>query len=207
MTRILPTLLTLLVVPATGLFAGPKVVLETTLGNITLELNEEKAPLSVANFLKHVDAGNYNGVVFHRVIENFMVQTGGFAVNEDGSIAQRETEGTVKNEADNGLSNVRGSIAMARTPDPDSASAQFFINLKDNDFLNHTAPTREGWGYAVFGEVIEGMEVVDKIAEQPTQVRQLLTRSPAGLSPVPMQNVPSENIVVTSAKRVEAEAE
>lgn len=141
-----------------------KVLLETSKGNITIELNEEKAPATVANFLKYVNEGFYNGTIFHRVIPNFMVQGGGFTPD----MVQKEVNAPIKNEADNGLSNVRGSIAMARTSDPHSATAQFFVNHKDNGFLDHTAPTGQGWGYCAFGMVTDGMDVVDAIASVPT---------------------------------------
>lgn len=140
------------------------VILETSKGNITIELNEEKAPATVANFLKYVNDEFYNGTIFHRVIPNFMIQGGGFMPG----MVQKMTENPVDNEANNGLSNVRGSIAMARTNDPHSATAQFFINHKDNGFLDHTAPTAQGWGYCVFGMVTDGMDVVDAIASVAT---------------------------------------
>jgi peptidyl-prolyl cis-trans isomerase B (cyclophilin B) len=143
---------------------NPRVRLETNMGNIVLELNRAKAPISVDNFLAYVNDGHYNGTIFHRVIGNFMIQGGGFTQD----FSQKPTKTPIKNEADNGLTNVRGSVAMARTPDPNSATAQFFINVVDNDFLNFTAPTSRGWGYAVFGQVVEGMDVVDKIRGIPT---------------------------------------
>ena len=136
------------------------VVLETSKGNITIELNDEKAPATVAKIMEYVDEEFYNGTIFHRVIPNFMIQCGGFMPG----MVQKMTENPVDNEANNGLSNVRGSVAMARTNDPHSATSQFFINHKDNDFLNHTAPTGQGWGYCVFGMVTDGMDVVDAIA-------------------------------------------
>ena len=138
------------------------VSMETSLGTIKLELDADKAPLTVANFVAYAKAGHYNGLVFHRVIKGFMIQGGGY----DEGMKQRDTKAPVKNEAKNGLKNVRGSIAMARTSDPHSASSQFFINHKDNDFLNY--PGQDGWGYTVFGKVTAGMDVVDKIAETPT---------------------------------------
>ena len=141
-----------------------KVKLTTSLGTIIVQLNAEKAPVSSANFLTYVNEGFYNGTIFHRVIKGFMAQGGGF----DATFKQKEVHAAIKNEADNGLKNQRGTLAMARTNDPNSATAQFFINLKNNDFLDHTGPTPSGWGYAVFGEVLEGMDVVDKMAEQPT---------------------------------------
>ena len=136
--------------------------METSLGTITLELYPDKAPDSVANFVQYARDGHYDGVVFHRVIKGFMIQGGGY----DESYGQRPTRAPVKNEAKNGLKNVRGSIAMARTGDPHSATAQFFINHADNDFLDY--PGRDGWGYAVFGKVTGGMDVVDQIATTPT---------------------------------------
>lgn len=141
-----------------------KVILETSKGNITIELNNEKAPETVANFMKYVEDEFYNGTIFHRVIPNFMIQGGGFMPG----MVQKMTENPIENEANNGLSNVRGSIAMARTNDPHSASSQFFINHKDNGFLDHSAPTDQGWGYCVFGMVTDGMDVVDAIAAVPT---------------------------------------
>lgn len=135
------------------------VKLETTMGNITLELDTEKAPKSSENFLSYVKDGSYDGTIFHRVIDGFMIQGGGF----DDQMDQRATKEPVENEAQNGLKNEKYTVAMARTQDPHSATAQFFINIKDNDFLNHTAPTTRGWGYAVFGKVTEGTEVVDAI--------------------------------------------
>ncbi|MGE8547443.1 peptidylprolyl isomerase [Alcaligenes sp. WGS1538] len=138
---------------------SPRVKLQTNQGDIVIELNAEKAPNTVANFLNYVNSGFYDGTVFHRVINNFMIQGGGF----EAGMKQKPTEAPVKNEADNGLKNNKYTIAMARTSDPHSATAQFFINVADNDFLNFTAPTSNGWGYAVFGQVVEGTEVVDKI--------------------------------------------
>lgn len=134
--------------------------LHTNLGVITLELNEEKAPGSVANFLAYANDGFYDGTVFHRVIPGFMIQGGGF----DEQMNQKPTRPPIKNEANNGLSNEEGTIAMARTSDPHSATAQFFINLKDNDFLDNASDTPQGWGYAVFGKVTDGFDVIEKIA-------------------------------------------
>ncbi|MEF3073721.1 peptidylprolyl isomerase [Methylobacter sp. Wu1] len=162
----------------------PKVKLTTTLGEIVIQLNSEKAPVSSANFLTYVNEGFYNGTIFHRIIPGFMAQGGGF----DTSFNQKATHASIKNEANNGLPNNRGTIAMARTPDPDSATAQFFINYKDNSFLNYTSPTPNGWGYAVFGEVVEGMEVVDAMAKQPTGNRG------------PHQDVPKTDIVIEKAE-------
>lgn len=141
-----------------------KVALETSKGTIEIELDSAKAPISVENFLRYVNDGFYDGTIFHRVIPNFMVQGGGFLKD----MVQKATHDAVKNEADNGLSNLRGTIAMARTPDPDSATAQFFINHKDNGFLDYTAPTAQGWGYCVFGKVTQGMDIVDAIASVST---------------------------------------
>lgn len=140
------------------------VALNTSKGRIVLQLDAEKAPKTTANFLNYVKSGHYNGTVFHRVIENFMIQGGGF----DEKMNQKSTNAPIQNEADNGLKNDVGTIAMARTNDPHSASAQFFINVKNNDFLNHSGKTAQGWGYAVFGKVTEGMDVVDAIKKVPT---------------------------------------
>lgn len=142
--------------------SAPRVVVATSLGNITLELDAQRAPASVANFLRYVEAKHYDGTIFHRVIPNFMIQGGGFSPD----MSQKPTQAPVRNEARNGLKNVRGSIAMARTADPHSATAQFFINTTDNAFLDN--PGQDGWGYAVFGKVVEGMDVVDKIRAVPT---------------------------------------
>ncbi len=154
------------------------VKLSTNFGDITLELNADKAPITVANFLQYVESGYYDGVIFHRVIDGFMIQGGGFDVN----MKQKVTKEEIKNEADNGLGNDKYTVAMARTSIPDSASSQFFVNVGDNDFLNHTAPTSSGWGYCVFGKVVEGMDVVDKI-------RAVKTTSKAGHSDVPVEAV------------------
>ena len=144
--------------------AHPRILMETSMGNIVLELDRAKAPKSVDNFVKYVQDGFYDGTIFHRVIKDFMAQGGGFTPD----FAQKSVRAPVSNEADNGLKNVRGSIAMARTNDPHSATAQFFINTVDNDFLNFSAPTSRGWGYTVFGKVVEGMDVIDKIRSTPT---------------------------------------
>ena len=165
----------------------PKVKLTTTLGEIIIQLNTEKAPVSAANFLTYVNEGFYNGTIFHRVIPDFMAQGGGF----DTSFNQKAVHAPIKNEADNGLKNTSGTLAMARTNDPNSATAQFFINLKDNGFLNHTGKTAGGWGYAVFGEVIEGMDVVDAMAKQETG-----NRGGHG-------DVPKTDIVIEKAEVVE----
>lgn len=135
------------------------ITLHTNFGDIAIELNFDKAPVTAANFKQYAEDGFYNGTIFHRVIDGFMVQGGGF----DENMEQKETRETIANEADNGLKNDCYTIAMARTMDPDSASAQFFINVKDNDFLNHSAKTTQGWGYCVFAKVIDGTNVVDTI--------------------------------------------
>jgi len=162
------------------------VKLQTNFGDITLELNLEKAPVSVANFLQYVDNGFYDGTIFHRVINNFMIQGGGF----DTSMNQKPADAEIKNEADNGLANDKYTIAMARTSAPHSATCQFFINVSNNDFLNHTAPTGSGWGYCVFGKVIDGMDVVDKI-------KVVKTTNARG-----HQDVPAENVIIERAFRV-----
>ncbi|MDA0631427.1 MAG: peptidylprolyl isomerase, partial [Proteobacteria bacterium] len=135
------------------------VEMTTTFGSITLELDSDKAPKTVENFLSYVNDGFYNGTIFHRVIDNFMIQGGGF----DANMQQKPTADPIENEADNGLTNDRGTIAMARTMDPHSATAQFFINVKNNDFLNHSGKNMQGWGYTVFGRVVSGDDVLDKI--------------------------------------------
>jgi len=144
--------------------SAPKVTLETSMGTVVVQLDPTKAPLSVSNFLQYVNDGHYNGTVFHRIIPNFMVQGGGFTADN----RQKPTRAPIAIESNNGLKNNRGTIAMARTNDPNSATAQFFINVVDNDFLNYRAPTTQGYGYAVFGQVISGMDVVDKIRATPT---------------------------------------
>lgn len=143
---------------------APKVTLETSMGTVVVQLDPAKAPLSVTNFLKYVNDGHYNGTVFHRIIPTFMVQGGGFTADN----RQKPTRAPIAIESNNGLKNNRGTIAMARTGDPNSATAQFFINVVDNNFLNYTAPNAQGYGYAVFGQVISGMDVVDKIRATPT---------------------------------------
>ncbi|MFT5466044.1 MAG: cyclophilin family peptidyl-prolyl cis-trans isomerase [Verrucomicrobiales bacterium] len=204
MTRFLSTIIASTFLIASSCWAGPKVVFETSLGNITIELDEENAPDSSANFLKYVDAKHYDGIIFHRVIKGFMIQTGGFALEEGGDVKQKKSNDEIKNEADNGLKNKRGTLAMARTSDPHSASAQFFINHGDNNNLDHTSKTQAGWGYAVFGKVIEGMEVVDKIADVETARQVLHALHPSGQHmPQPMGDVPVEKIVIKSAKRLE----
>lgn len=158
------------------------VVLHTNHGDITLELDAEKAPKSVENFLQYANDGFYDGTIFHRVIKNFMIQGGGFA--ED--MSQKDCNAPVENEADNGLSNDNYTVAMARTMDPHSATAQFFINVQDNDFLNHTGKNSQGWGYAVFGKVTDGQDVVEAI--------KAVSTGSSGMH----QDVPQEAVIITS---------
>ena len=164
---------------------NPIVVIQTNKGAITVELWADKAPISVENFLRYTDSNFFDGMVFHRVIPGFMIQGGGFSPD----MVQKSTYDAIKNEASASVPNDRGTLAMARTNVVDSATAQFFVNLVDNDFLNHTDETQRGFGYAVFGEVIEGMDVVDTIAKVETAT----TKG--------FQNVPTEPVVITSAKR------
>lgn len=159
------------------------ITLKTNYGDITLQLDEKAAPKTAANFLKHVQEGYYNGTLFHRVIDGFMIQTGGFATD----MQSKEKTASIENEADTAASNTRGSVAMARTNDPHSASTQFFINVADNDFLNHKAKNPQGWGYCVFAHVTEGMDVVDKISK-------VATTSKAG-----HQDVPEADIIISEA--------
>ncbi len=166
---------------------NPEVLIETTSGEILIELYEDKAPKTVANFLKYVDDGFYNNTIFHRVIPNFMIQGGGLTVRME----EKSTGAPIENEAKNGLANERGTIAMARTMDPHSATAQFFINLVDNDFLNFSSESMQGWGYCVFGKVLEGMDVVDKIAKVKTK------------SVGPYDDVPADLVIITNASRFE----
>ena len=161
--------------------------MKTSLGTIDIELDHEKAPKTAANFEQYVNDGFYDGTVFHRVINGFMIQGGGF----EPGMSQKRTRETIENEANNGLKNDIGTIAMARTPDPHSATAQFFINVANNDFLNFTSPTANGWGYCVFGKVVDGMDVVNKIKDQPTT-------SKAG-----HQDVPKDDIVIEQVEIVE----
>lgn len=181
---------------------APRVALETSLGTIVLELNEAKAPATVKNFLSYVDDKFYDGTIFHRVIGSFMIQGGGFEL-VDGVGTQKEAKDPIKNEAKNGLSNVRGSIAMARTNAPDSATCQFFINVVDNANLDPGGFSPDG--YAVFGKVVDGMEVVDKIKAVQTGAKRLNARHPATGQTIPqmMRDVPVENVVIKSARRVE----
>ena len=166
----------------------PLVTMKTNKGEIVIELNADKAPISTENFLTYVRDGFYEQTIFHRVIPNFMIQCGGFTAE----MAQKKTKSEIKNEADNGLKNLRGTLAMARTQVVDSASSQFFINLADNDFLNHQGKTPNGYGYAVFGQVTEGMEVVDEIA-------QVSTGNSGHHQDVPKEAVIIESITITEA--------
>lgn len=142
----------------------PVVELDTSMGAIVIELNEEKAPKTVENFLNYVKSGHYDGTIFHRIIDGFMIQGGGM----DAEMNEKPTNAPIENEADNGLKNDAGTIAMARTQDPHSATSQFFINVKDNDFLNHSGKNMQGWGYTVFGKVTSGMDVIEKMRGVPT---------------------------------------
>lgn len=160
------------------------VKLHTNFGVITIELDAERAPDTVANFLEYVRSGFFNNTVFHRVIDGFMIQGGGF----EPGMKQKSTKAPIKNEADNGLKNEAYTVAMARTSDPNSATAQFFINVSDNTFLNHTAPTQQGWGYAVFGRVAEGKDVIDKIRKVRTGARGM------------HQDVPLDDVIIERAE-------
>ncbi|MFN8770538.1 MAG: peptidylprolyl isomerase [Neisseriaceae bacterium] len=160
-----------------------KAILNTNLGKIEIELDADKAPVSVKNFVDYVESGHYNGTIFHRVIDNFMIQGGGF----DEEMQQKPTNAEIKNEANNGLKNDKYTISMARTMAPHSATAQFFINVKDNDFLNFTSEDLHGWGYAVFGKVVSGKEIVD-------QIKAVKTTRKNG-----HDDVPAENVVIESA--------
>ena len=166
---------------------NPQVVLETSKGKIVLELYPDKAPVTVKNFLAYVDARFYDGTIFHRVIPNFMIQGGGFTADMN----QKPTNDPIQNEADNGLKNQRGTIAMARTNVPDSATSQFFINSVSNDFLNFKSKSAQGWGYAVFGKVVEGLDVVDAISAVKTGTSGRF------------RDVPAEPVVIKSARRVD----
>jgi peptidyl-prolyl cis-trans isomerase B (cyclophilin B) len=159
--------------------------MQTSKGTIVLELDADKAPETVANFLEYARSGFYDGTIFHRVIPGFMIQGGGF----EPGMQQKSTRAPVKNEADNGLKNDLGTIAMARTPDPHSATAQFFINAKDNGFLNYTSATPQGWGYCVFGKVVEGIDIVQAIEK-------VATTSRAGHQDVPQEDVVIESVTV-----------
>jgi cyclophilin family peptidyl-prolyl cis-trans isomerase len=163
---------------------APHVLIDTDQGAIELELDPERAPKSVENFLKYVDAGHYDGTVFHRVIPGFMAQGGGFTASYD----KKPVSAAVENEADNGVKNLRGTVAMARTSEPHSATSQFFVSVKDNAFLDHTGKTPTGWGYTVFAKVVSGMDVVDKIVSVPTGARGPFAKD-APLEPVIIKSV------------------
>ncbi len=162
----------------------PVVELDTNMGAIVIELNEEKAPKTVENFLNYVKSGHYDGTIFHRIIDGFMIQGGGM----DANMKEKATNKPVENEADNGLKNDAGTLAMARTSDPHSATSQFFVNVKDNDFLNHTGKNAQGWGYTVFGKVTSGMDVIEKMKGVPT--------GRFGMH----ADVPKEAVIIQSAK-------
>ena len=164
-----------------------RVLMKTLLGDLTLELDAENAPATVANFIEYAESEHYDGTIFHRVIDNFMVQGGGF----DTDMRQKDTNAPIQNEANNGLKNDRGTIAMARTMDPHSATAQFFINVSDNDFLNFSGENMQGWGYAVFGRVVEGEDVLDRIRVVPTG-------NQAGHQDVPNDPIVIESVTVLS---------
>ncbi len=162
------------------------ITLKTNYGDIKIELDHENTPVTADNFLSYAKNGFYNGTIFHRIIDGFMIQGGGF----DDKMQQKKTQASIRNEANKGQGNKRGTIAMARTSDPHSASSQFFINVVDNDFLNYTSETPNGWGYCVFGKVTEGMDVVDKLKKVSTTTR-------AGHQNVPVENVIIEEVIVT----------
>jgi cyclophilin family peptidyl-prolyl cis-trans isomerase len=188
MSRLLRTLLpalALLAAAGTAPAAPVTILMQTSKGDVTLELDGDKAPETVQNFLRYVDEDFYNGTIFHRVIKGFMIQGGGFTAD----MQQKDTHDPIKNEAKNGLKNARGTIAMARTSDPHSATAQFFINHKDNDFLDY--PGQDGWGYTVFGKVTGGMEVVDAIATVPTGTQGRF------------RDVPTETVTILSVERAQ----
>jgi peptidyl-prolyl cis-trans isomerase A (cyclophilin A)/peptidyl-prolyl cis-trans isomerase B (cyclophilin B) len=189
MKKSLGAICALLLSSTIAIAANPQVELKTSLGTITVELYPDKAPQTVKNFLEYVQSDFYKGTVFHRVIPGFMIQGGGFSQD----FTQKPTRDPVQNEAVNGLKNDIGTIAMARTPNPHSATAQFFINVADNVFLNHTAPTARGYGYTVFGKVIKGMDVVNKIAQ--------LRTGPGGPFP---QDVPQQEVVIQNVSLVDA---
>ena len=188
MRKMIVTVCSLLLVLActTPTLAGTLVVIDTNYGEIKVELDDAKAPISVKNFLAYADKGFYNGTIFHRVIKDFMIQGGGMTPE----LSPKSTDAPIKNEAPNGLKNLRGTIAMARTGIIDSATSQFFINTKDNAFLDHRDTSTQGYGYAVFGKVVGGMEVVDKIGNAPTGMRNRF------------QDVPVETVTIKGVRRV-----
>jgi len=189
MLRLFALLLALLITPA-ALAANPKVELKTSLGAVVIELYPENAPKTVENFVQYVKGGFYDGTIFHRVIPGFMAQGGGFTPN----FQQKPARPAIRNEAGNGLRNAIGTVAMARTADPHSATAQFFINVADNDFLDFKSPDEKGYGYTVFGRVTSGMDVVQKMIQVPT--------ASAG----PHQNVPRQPIIIERARLLESAA-
>jgi len=164
-----------------------KVEISTTMGNIQLELDKKKAPKTIENFKAYIDSGHYEGTIFHRVIEDFMIQGGGL----DTDMNTKTTMDSIENEADNGLSNLEGTVAMARTVEPHSASSQFFINTTDNAFLDHRSKTEDGWGYCVFGKVVDGMDIIEKIEE-------ISTTSRSGYQDVPEEVILIETIKILS---------
>jgi peptidyl-prolyl cis-trans isomerase B (cyclophilin B) len=177
-----------LIIAPGDIMSSTVIEMKTTFGVITLELDAEKAPKTVENFVRYATEGFYDGTIFHRVIDNFMIQGGGF----DADMQQKESGEPIENEADNGLKNDRGTIAMARTMDPHSATAQFFLNVKDNDFLNHSGKNMQGWGYTVFGKVTAGDDVLDKI-------RSVETGNKSGHQDVPKDSIVIESVTVTAA--------
>jgi len=189
MKALLGAICALLLSGTIAIAANPQVDLKTNLGTITVELYPDKAPQTVKNFLEYVQSDFYKATIFHRVIPGFMIQGGGFSQD----FTQKPTRDPVQSEAANGLKNETGTVAMARTPNPHSATAQFFINVADNVFLNHTAPTARGYGYAVFGRVVKGMDVVNKIAQ--------LATGPGGPFP---RDVPQQEVVIQDVRLVEA---
>ena len=187
MHRVMISLMVCFFMLAGSAFALEMVEIDTSRGKITLELDDQRAPISVANFLKYANDGFYDGTVFHRVINNFMIQGGGF----DTDLKRKQTGPAIKNEADNGLRNERGTISMARTQVVDSATSQFFINLKDNAFLDHRNKSSQGYGYAVFGKVVEGMDVVDQIGKARTQRKSAM-----------FADLPVESVVIKSVRPI-----
>ena len=189
-TSSLLSMVLLLGLVGTAVAEPVKVLMKTNHGNITLELYPDKAPKTVKNFLRYVDEGFYNNTIFHRVIYDFMIQGGGFGTD----FKKKKTHAPVRNEADNGLKNTKGTVAMARTSEPHSATAQFFINHKNNGFLNFRSKNFQGWGYTVFGKVVGGMQVTDKIAEQPTLISH--PKLPGA------RDIPKQMIVIQSIERM-----
>lgn len=179
-----------LLLPLAATADNPQVTMETSEGTVVIELHQDKAPVTVANFLQYVDQGYYNGTVFHRVIPRFMIQGGGFTRDYQ----QKDTLAPITNEANNGLRNLRGTLAMARTSDPHSASSQFFINTVNNPNLDHRGENASGWGYAVFGKVVKGMDVVDRISALPT--------GRGTLNGMPASDVPNRPVIIRSIARL-----